>query len=161
MRCGPRAFRPSSSPWPIDGEEVVYNSFVHGTKGVAIASKMADCGIPSSTYKGLAAVPEYRIWQSTDHSAPYQNEWDDLMAAIVSNEPYNEVKRGVEASVTASMGRMAAHTGHEVSFDQMLNSDHEFAPDVDKLTMDSPAPVLPDEKGMYPQPEPGRKTSEY
>jgi predicted dehydrogenase len=145
----------------IDGEEVVYNSFVHGTKGVAIASKMADCGIPSSTYKGLAAVPENRIWQSTDHSAPYQNEWDDLMAAIVSNEPYNEVKRGVEASVVASMGRMAAHTGHEVSFDQMLNSDHEFAPDVDKLTMDSPAPVLPDEKGMYPQPEPGRKTREY
>ena len=43
----------------------------------------------------------------------------------------------------------------------MLNSDHEFAPDVDKLTKDSPSPLMPDEKGMYPQPEPGKKKREY
>ena len=35
-----------------------------------------------------------------------------------------------------SMGRMAAHTGQIVTFDEMLNCEHEFAPDVDKLTMD-------------------------
>ena len=38
------------------------------------------------------------------------------------------------------MGRMAAHTGQEVTFDQILNSDHEFAPNLDKLTMTSDAP---------------------
>ena len=32
--------------------------------------------------------------------------------------------------------------GHEI-----LNSDHEFAPNVDKLTMDSPAPLLADADG--------------
>ena len=94
-------------------------------------------------------------------ASPYQNEWDDLMDAIVNNKPYNEVKRGVEASLVTSMGRMAAHTGQEITFDQMLNSDHEFAPGIDKLTADSPAPVQPDAKGMYPQPEPGRKKREY
>ena len=41
------------------------------------------------------------------------------------------------------MGRMAAHTGQEITFDQMLNCEHEMAPDVDKFTMDSPAPLLP------------------
>ncbi len=41
------------------------------------------------------------------------------------------------------MGRMAAHTGQIVTFDQMLNHDHEFAPDVDKLTMDGPSPLPP------------------
>ena len=106
-------------------------------------------------------MAENKIWESTDRSAPYQNEWDDLMDAIVNDKPYNEVKRGVEASVVTSMGRMAAHTGQQITYEAMLNSDHEFAPGIDKLTADSPAPLLPDSKGMYPQPEPGRKTREY
>jgi hypothetical protein len=59
------------------------------------------------------------------------------------------------------MGRMAAHTGQEITFDQMLNSDHEFAPGIDKITADSPSPLPSDAKGMYPRPEPGKKTREY
>ena len=145
----------------MDGAKVIYNSFIHGTKGCAIASRNGDCGTPSSTYKGFAATPQNKLWQSTDRTTPYQNEWDDLMHAIVNDKPYNEVKRGVEASLVTSMGRMAAHTGQEITFEQMLNSDHEFAPGIDKLTDDSPAPLQPDAKGMYPQPEPGRKTREY
>jgi hypothetical protein len=37
----------------------------------------------------------------------------------------------------------------------MLNSDHEYAPNVDKLTLDGPAPLMPDANGMYPVPQPG------
>jgi hypothetical protein len=37
----------------------------------------------------------------------------------------------------------------------MLNSDLEYAPDVDKLTMDSPPPVLAAADGRYPIPQPG------
>jgi len=62
----------------------------------------------------------------------------------------------------ASMGRFAAHTGQIVTFDQMMNHDHEFAPDVDKLTMDGPAPLRAGPDGKYPVPEPGvKKTREY
>ena len=78
--------------------------------------------------------------------------------AIRNNKPYNEVKRGVEASLVTSMGRMAAHTGQEITFDQMLNCDHEFAPDLDKLTKDTPAPLQPDANGRYPVPQPGINT---
>ena len=145
----------------IDGAGTPYASYIHGTTGFAIASKSGDCGTPSSIYKGMTEVRENKIWQSTDHSAPYQNEWNDLADAIVNDKPYNEVKRGVEASLVSSMGRMAAHIGQEVSFDQMLNSTHEFAPGIEKITLDSPAPVLADAQGMYPQPEPGRKKREY
>ena len=53
------------------------------------------------------------------------------------------------------MGRMAAHTGQIITFEQMLNSKHEFAPNADKLTMDGPAPVMPDADGKYPVPRPG------
>jgi hypothetical protein len=55
------------------------------------------------------------------------------------------------------MGRMAAHTGQIVTYDDILNHPHEFAPEVDKLTMDSPAPLRPDPDGKYPVPAPGQK----
>jgi predicted dehydrogenase len=145
----------------IDGAQEIYSSHLHGTKGCAIGSPAADCGSPSTIFKGQAEIAENKVWESTDRSNPYQNEWNDLMDAIVKDKPYNEVKRGVEASLVTSMGRMAAHTGQEITYDQMLNSDHEFAPNVDKLTKDSPAPLHADAKGMYPQPEPGRKKREY
>jgi hypothetical protein len=72
------------------------------------------------------------------------------------------VKRGAEASLVASMGRFAAHTGQIVTFEQMLNHDHEFAPEVDKLTLDGPAPLRAGADGHYPVPEPGiKKNREY
>jgi hypothetical protein len=38
----------------------------------------------------------------------------------------------------------------------MLNCPHEFAPDVDKLAMNSPAPLqLDSSTGHYPYPQPG------
>jgi hypothetical protein len=51
---------------------------------------------------------------------------------------------------------MAAHTGQIITFDDMLNCGHEFAPDVDKLAMNSPAPLQIDSSsGHYPYPQPG------
>jgi predicted dehydrogenase len=145
----------------IEGAAQIYTSVVHGTKGAAIASSSGDCGAPSSIFKGQNLTDDNKTWQSTDRTNPYQNEWNDLIDAIVKDKPYNEVKRGVEASLVTSMGRMAAHTGQIITFDQMLNSDHEFAPNVEKLTLDGPAPVMPDAKGLYPRPEPGKKKREY
>ena len=44
----------------------------------------------------------------------------------------------------------------------MLGSEHEFAPGLDKLTMDSAAPLKADKDGKYPKPEPGiTKKREY
>jgi hypothetical protein len=91
--------------------------------------------------------------------SPYQLEWNHLIDAIRQNKPYNEVKRGVEASLVTSMGRMAAHTGRVITYDEILNCDHEFAPDVDKLVIDGPAPIQADKDGKYPVPRPGVVTN--
>ena len=139
----------------MTGAAGIYSSYVHGTKGIAVASAANDCGTPSAIYKGQNVTPANVVWQSTDASNPYQNEWDELVGAIRTNKPYNEVKRGVEASVVTSMGRMAAHTGQEISFDDMLNCEHEFAPGLDKLTREAPAPLQPIANGRYPVPQPG------
>jgi len=37
----------------------------------------------------------------------------------------------------------------------MLNCDQEFAPGLDKLTSDSPAPLQANKEGKYPIPMPG------
>ena len=51
---------------------------------------------------------------------------------------------------------MAAHTGRETTLDDLLNCDHEFAPGLDTITADSPAPLLAGPDGKYPVPQPGR-----
>jgi len=138
-----------------------FSSYMHGTKGSAIVSKHGDCGQPASLYKGQSPKSADRLWESKvnpDEQDPYQNEWNDLMDAIRNDKPYNEVKRGVEASLVTSMGRMAAHTGQEITYDDMLNCEHEMAPGVDKLTADSPAPLRPGKDGRYPVPQPGIRT---
>jgi predicted dehydrogenase len=145
----------------MSGCNDIYSSYAHGTKGVAIMAKHSDCGMPSSIYKGQNMTRANLLWESKvapDESDPYQNEWNDLVDAIRDDKPYNEAKRGVEASLATSMGRMAAHTGLEITWEDALNSEHEFAPDVDKLTMDSPAPLVADADGKYPVPQPGRTT---
>ncbi|HVN06972.1 MAG TPA: hypothetical protein VMT86_21290, partial [Bryobacteraceae bacterium] len=146
----------------MNGCEEIYTSCLHGTKGAGIASKSGDCGLPSSLYSSQTATAQSLIWESKvspDERDPYQNEWNDLMDAIRDDKPYNEVKRGVEASVTSSMGRMAANTGREITFDQMLECEHEMAPGIEKFTMDSAAPLLADANGRYPVPQPGIVTT--
>jgi hypothetical protein len=142
----------------MNGCEEIYTSCLQGTKGMGIASKSGDCGLPSSLYKSQRATAADLIWESKvspDEKDPYQNEWNDLIDAIRDGKPYNEVKRGVEASLVSSMGRMAANTGREITFDEMLQCEHNMAPGIEKLTMDSPAPLLADANGRYPVPEPG------
>lgn len=138
-----------------EGAHGIYSSYVHGTKGMAIASRANDCGGPSAIHSGHNPVSENMVWQASDTTNPYQNEWDDLMDAIRNGKPFHELKAGVEASVISSMGRMAAHTGQEVSYSDMLNCEHEFAPGLDHLTAASPAPLQPGLDGRYPIPQPG------
>jgi hypothetical protein len=131
-----------------------------------MVSRSGDFGQPSAIFKGQNPSRSNMTWSAKidpSEQDPYQNEWEDLMKAIRNDTPFNEAKRGVEASLVTSLGRMAAHTGQEVSYEDILNSDHQFAPDLDKLRgNDSPAPVVADEKGFYPKPMPGiTKSREY
>lgn len=140
-----------------------FASYVHGTKGMAIISTAGHSPAKCRIFKGQLVKSSELVWSAKQPEAnPYQTEWDDFISAIRTNEPYNEVKRSIAASLVCVMGRMSAHTGQLVTWEDVWNSDHEFAPDVDKLTMDSPAPLLADANGRYPVPSPGlNKKREY
>ncbi len=140
----------------MDGCTNAFASYAHGTRGSAVITTSGHSPGKVRTYKGHLMEGVEPIWRYPQpEQSPYQLEWDDLVNAIRNNTPYNEVKRGAEASLVTSMGRMAAHTGNTVTYEQMLNCPHEMAPDVDKFTMDSPAPVRPGADGKYPVPQPG------
>ncbi len=147
----------------MDGCQQAFASYAHGTKGSAVITTSGHYPGKVRTYKGHIIEGAEPIWRYPQpEQSPYQLEWDDLIDAIRNNKPYNEVKRGAEASLVTSMGRMAAHTGQTITFEQMLNCAHEFAPDVDKLTMESPAPLRANAEGKYPLPQPGiLKDREY
>jgi predicted dehydrogenase len=148
----------------IDGCYARHSSLAHGTKGAAIISKASHrpskCRLlknQNTDYTDTAVEKANTIWEfGKPEPNPYQTEWDDLIAAIREDRPYNEVERGTEASLQAVMGRMAAHTGQMIRRDTLLKHTHEYAPDVDKLTMASPAPLVADANGKYPVPQPGR-----
>jgi predicted dehydrogenase len=152
----------------LDGRNVPgchneFASYAHGTKGSAIVSTSAHTPGKVRVFKGHNVASEDLVWAYPQpEKSPYQLEWDDLVDAIRADKPYNETKRGAIASLVTSMGRMAAHTGQIVTYEEILNSDHEFAPEADKLTMNSEAPLKAGPDGKYPVPEPGiKKNREY
>ncbi len=140
-----------------------FASYAHGSKGMAVISTASHTPAKSRIYSGQGMQKENVVWSFPQPEPnPYQLEWDDLIAAIREDQPYNEVERGAMASLVTSMGRMAAHTGQRITLKQMQNHKHEFAPDIDKLTMTSASPLLAGPDGKYPIPLPGLvKDREY
>ena len=152
-----------------------FAAYAHGTKGSAVISTSSHVPARSRIYSdqkidlNWRAKPDNLVWSfptgpcgESLEGNPYDIEWEDFMDAVRNDKPYNEVDRGVAASVVTSMGRMAAHTGQEITYDQMLNSPHQMAPGVEKLTLDSDSPLMPDADGRYAKPEPGiKKDREY
>jgi predicted dehydrogenase len=147
----------------INGCNAEFACYGHGTKGLVVFSRASHTPAKSAIFSGQRMKSEEMTWSFPQPEPnPYQLEWDELVDAIRTNTPYNEVDRGVQASLVTAMGRMAAHTGQLITYDQALNWEHELAPDVDKLNYDSPAPVQATENGHYPWPMPGeKKNREY
>ena len=142
----------------MTGCESHFAGYLHGTKGLGTISSNTTGRGTCRTYQGHDPVDAKILWKAPPEQNPYQLEWDDLVGAIRADRPYNEARRGAEASLVTSMGRMAAHTGRTVTYDEIAQSDHEFAPGIDRFSADSPAPLQPDAEGKYPVPQPGLVT---
>ena len=135
-----------------------FGDVIHGTKGAAVLGEGVK--VPR-IYKGHQETKENLLWQYDGPGAnPYDKEHQLLFDAIRNDKPYNETERCAYAALTGILGRMAAESGKEVTWDQALNSELELAPGLDKMaSLDDPAPVLPDENGEYPIAKPGFTTA--
>ncbi len=147
----------------IDGCHNEFASYAHGSNGSALISQNGHSPARCRIHHGQDLMNfDDVVWRyPEDESNPYQVEWDVLIDAIREDKPFNEVKRGAEASLVTSMGRMAAHTGRVITYDDMLNCEHEFAPGLDQMTIESPAPLQAGPDGKYPIPIPGKNKFEF
>jgi len=130
-----------------------FGDVIHGATGSGVLGE----GISQpKLYKTHQRSQENQIWQ---YSGPgcnhYQKEHDLLFAAIRENKPYNETERCAYAAMAGILGRMAAESGKEITWEQAMASNLELAPGLDDMTLDSPAPVQADEQGAYPVALPG------
>jgi predicted dehydrogenase len=74
----------------------------------------------------------------------YQIEHNELFASIRSGKPINDGERMAQSTLMGIMGRMAAYTGQEITWEQAMNSQQKLVPDhLDwKMKLDiSPIPV--------------------
>ena len=94
---------------------------------------------------GFAGMPFIKGEKNWRYSGPrpnmYQVEHDDLFASIRKGEPINDGVKLAHSSMTAIMGRMAAYTGEEVTWEAALNSNESLVPE--KLDWNMTLPVVP------------------
>ena len=62
--------------------------------------------------------------------SPYVQEHIDLINAILKDTELNEAKQVTDSTVTAIMGREAAYSGAGVEWDQVLNSNFSYGPEM-------------------------------
>lgn len=128
----------------IDGTYNNGGSFFQGTKGK---------GDVSSGIKDLAGK---LIWRKRGMKEvnPYQQEHDELFAAIRNGTPVNDTAWGAKSTMTTIMGRMAAHSGQMIQWDEAINSELSLMPE--RFAWDANPPTVPGEDGNYPVPVPGK-----
>ncbi|HEV2394136.1 MAG TPA: Gfo/Idh/MocA family oxidoreductase [Verrucomicrobiae bacterium] len=59
----------------------------------------------------------------------YQIEHNELFASIRNGKPINDGHRMAQSTLMGLMGRMAAYTGQEVTWEEALNSQEKIVPD--------------------------------
>ncbi|MDX1636933.1 MAG: Gfo/Idh/MocA family oxidoreductase [Balneolaceae bacterium] len=84
---------------------------------------------------------------------PYQQEHNELFAAIRNGDRINNTEYGAKSTLTALMGRMATYSGDVISWEDALNSDKSEMPE--EFGWEATPPVVPNEDGKYPVPVPG------
>ena len=81
-------------------------------------------------------------WQQGPASTDmYQVEHNELFASIRAGKPLNDGIRMSYSTLMAIMGRMAAYTGQEITWEQALNSEERLVPE--NLKWDMALPIAP------------------
>lgn len=93
-------------------------------------------------------------FDKTKENQPYQNEHDELFAAVAKGEyKFHDAERGAKSTMTSLLGRMATYSGQVIEWDKAINSGINIMPKV--YAFDAEPPVLPDANGLYPVAVPG------
>ena len=134
--------------------------WANGVRGFMAQRQIAGCAsetkdyIIGSTGTGLlggrrgAELTSKETWryegpesESAMFGKMYQNEHATFIESIRAGKPINDGEHMCNSTLMAIMGRMAAYTGQEITWEQMLNSQERLGPE--KITWDMPLPITP------------------
>ena len=86
---------------------------------------------------------------------PYQQEHDELWAALVKGEyKFADAENAAKSTMTAIMGRYATYSGKVMTWEESLNGKVDLFPDT--LAWDAQPKLLPNADGYYPHAIPGK-----
>jgi myo-inositol 2-dehydrogenase / D-chiro-inositol 1-dehydrogenase len=119
----------------------VYYEWADGTRATMAQRQIATSYSDNSDYitgsKGMGiingfGIPEIHGDTPWKYEGPnknmYQVEHDELFAAIRKGTPINEGEQMARSTLMGIMGRMAAYTGEEVTWEQMQKSQENLFP---------------------------------
>ena len=143
----------------FDHIEVNYE-YANGVRGFVVHRQIPNCHSENRDYimgtKGNGNIGGRRSavelvdlkgevqWRSG--AAPkdmYQVEHDELFASIRNGKPINDGPRMATSTLMALMGRMAAYTGKEVTWEEAMNSQDRLVPEHLKWDMELPIAPMP------------------
>jgi predicted dehydrogenase len=134
----------------IDGCANDVSEYVVGTEGYTNCKNTIfdPTGKVVWTYQEAGADP------GKSKFAAFDQEHVDFVTAIRRNQPINEAEHVAHATLTAIMGRTAAYTGQEVTWDAMMDSKEHLGPTEYAM---GPVPI----KAVVPVPGNGENAAKH
>ncbi len=154
LRCTATGGRQNPNPGGniFDHMEVNYE-WANGVRGVVAQRQMGGClndnsdfvtgatGI-ASTKGGVVQITGSNPWKAEGKFlGMYEQEHQELYDSIRAGAAHNDGEWMCQSTLVAIMGRMAAYTGKEVTWEHMLKSEDRIFPST--LNWDMPLPVAP------------------
>lgn len=114
----------------IPGSEPRVINTIMGTKGIAYVNP------GGSKITDLDGAESFALRHEKIN--PYVQEHKEMIESIRAGKPIVELKDTADSSLTAVMGRMAAYSGREVTWDFVTKSQLDLMPHEESLTFDTP-----------------------
>src|SRR4051794_18304094 len=140
----------------FDHFEVVYE-YATGARGFIFARQQAGCANDNTAvfygtkgtgrelgFNGMPFILNEKNERSWVYKGKRPNMYDVehevFFNSIRAGKPMNDGDRMVSSTMTGIMGRMAAYTGKEITWDMAMNSQEKLVPD--NVNWDTPAPEV-------------------
>ncbi len=114
----------------IPGSEPRVINTILGTTGIAYVNP------GGSKITDLDGVESFSLRHEKNN--PYVQEHKEMIESIRAGRPIVELKATAESSLTAVMGRLAAYSGQEVTWDFVTRSVQDLMPNEETLTFQTP-----------------------
>lgn len=155
LRCTATGGRQNPNPGGNIFDHIQVNyEWANGVRGFMAQRQMGGCYNDNSDYitgdkghgstkGGVVQITGESAWRSQGtFLGMYEQEHKELYQSIRAGAAHNDGEWMCQSTIAAIMGRMAAYTGKEVTWEHMMKSEESLAPQ-QALSWDMELPVAP------------------